>query len=453
MSKFALMFLAVLLGGTVWALFYEGFAAYILYQIIFFLDPRHRWWITALPDVSYSFFASALMLFVLARNYGQRSKLSPWTSNPAFMWLIGLLLCYYLAYFWALDITRHERFTFIFLKLVVVVLTAYKLLDSKRALDWALWAYLIGCAYIGYLATITGRGPDGRVEGISLPTTGGDSNLVSAALVPAGALLLYYAWMGNKKLRLLSFACGALVVNGLVLFNSRGAFLGTVSSAGLYLIFMMFSKHRQPGQRGIAIFILIVAVVGAFHLTDKLFWERMSLLEKPHGGEAADQSRVLFWKAALRMMQRYPEGIGIFGFNILSSEYLTNVERGGVKYKAVHSLWFEGMTEVGWQGFFCFLAMLFTLYRLSIRASRAVLAQEDYAAYFKILALQCSLFGYLVSGTFINVFRSEILYWMVLLLSVAINVYYLQPMAEQRELERQSRRQKAKLSNEQRLNG
>ncbi|PAV24412.1 hypothetical protein CF392_16440 [Tamilnaduibacter salinus] len=71
--------------------------------------------------------------------------------------------------------------------------------------------------------------------------------------------------------------------------------------------------------------------------------------------------------------------------------------------------------------------MLFVLYRLSRRARQAMLAEENYPVYFKILALECALLGFLVTGSFINQFRAEVLYWMVLLVAVGTNVYYLQP--------------------------
>lgn len=100
--------------------------------------------------------------------------------------------------------------------------------------------------------------------------------------------------------------------------------------------------------------------------------------------------------------------------------------RGGVEFRSVHSTWFQGLSEVGWPGFACFCMLLFSLFRLSARAKKYVLSKEDFNAYFKILALETGLIGYLAAGTFINRFRAEILYWMILFLAVAVKVYYLQ---------------------------
>ncbi|PAV24413.1 hypothetical protein CF392_16445 [Tamilnaduibacter salinus] len=293
MSKFALLFIGILLTGLGAALFYHGWAAFLLYEITYFMNPDDRWWSSQLPGISYSFWTAILMIAVLIKQYRELSQRSPWRSHPVFLWMVALLGSYYLAYFWALEEALHEQFTFIFLKLIVIVLVAYKLLDSEKALNGAIWAFLLGCTYVAYLATSLGRNAGARLEGISLPNAP-DVNGVANALVPAGALLMYFAWMGSKKVRLLCFICGGLIANALVLFNSRGAFLGIVVSAGLYMLFMMFSRHRQKGQRGMAIVILVVGVSGGLYVTDAVFWERMSTLQNVESRDSG-AGRVVFW--------------------------------------------------------------------------------------------------------------------------------------------------------------
>lgn len=163
------------------------------------------------------------MLFVLTTKYKTLSHASPWKEQSVFIYLVILVGLFYLAKLWSLAPDIHNKFTFLYLKLIIIILVAYKLLNSETALKASLWAYLLGCTYIGQLATSIGRNSGDRLEGVALPD-GGDSNGVSAALVPAGVILLYYAWMGNKKIKVLCFFCGAFIANALVLFNSRGAF-------------------------------------------------------------------------------------------------------------------------------------------------------------------------------------------------------------------------------------
>ncbi|AOY87505.1 polymerase [Marinobacter salinus] len=427
MSKMALIFLAVFFGGIVAGFFYTGAAAFVLYQMVYFLNPDDRWWSAQIPGLRYSFIASLLMLIVLGAKYKELSQKSAWKEQPVFIYLMVLVGLFYIAKLWSLAPDIHDDFTFIFLKLIIIVLVAYKLLNSEATLKVATWAYLLGCTYLGYLATSTGRNSGDRLEGIALPD-GGDVNGVAAAIVPAGVLLLYYAWMGNKKVRVFCFFCGAFVANGLVLFNSRGAFLGTVASAGLFLLFMMFSKYRRKGQRGLAVFIVIVGISGGLYVADDLFWQRMSTLQSSDSAESGSH-RVLFWMTTFDMMEDHPLGMGVHGYNILSPLYLTEEEREGVQYKTVHSIWFQALSELGWHGLLIFLAMLISLYRMSKKAKTFVLDNKEYEKYFHLLALECAVLGYLVTSTFINQLRAEILYWMILFLAVAIKVYYLHPQS------------------------
>ncbi|WP_166268465.1 O-antigen ligase family protein [Marinobacter caseinilyticus] len=424
MSKFALLFLMVFFGGITATLFYSGSSAFILYQLVYFFNPDQRWWSAFIPGISYSLISALLMLVVFGLGYRKYTETSPWKTQPVFKWLIALVAVYFLAYTWALNPRAHDQFTIYYVKLIVIVMVAYKLLHSEKTLDAAIWAYIAGATYIGYLATITGRNVGSRVEGIGMADSP-DANGVAAALVPAGALLMYYAWMGRWKTKLICVACGALIANGLVLINSRGAFLGVVAGSGLYLLFMMFSKYRKKGQRAMAIMIAVAGLSGALYVTDDLFWERMQTLQNPESKESGS-GRIVFWLTTFDMLEDHPMGMGIQGYNQLASLYMDDETRGGVENRSVHSLWFQGLSEVGPLGFGIFIAALFSLRRVSQKAKRWVVQEGHNSQYFKLLALECGLVSYLVAGTFINQFRAEILYWMILLMASGVNVYYLQ---------------------------
>ncbi|MCK7544028.1 O-antigen ligase family protein [Marinobacter bryozoorum] len=425
MSKFALLFLMVFAGCVIATFFFSGAASFFLYQLVYFLNPDARWWSAQIPGVSYSFFSAILMLIALGLGYRKYSELAPWKQQPVFKWMLMLLAMYYVVGFYALSPVLHERFTFNFLKLLIIVLVAYKLLHSRATLHASIWAYLIGATYIGYLATITGRNVGDRVEGIGVVDSP-DSNGVASTLVPAATLLMYYAWLGNKKAKVFCVICGALIANGLVLINSRGSFVGVVISGGVFLLIMMFSKYRQKGQRAMAIFIAVLGLGGAFYVADDTFWERMSTLQNPEDEKASGSGRINYWLASVEMTKDHPLGIGVQGFNQLAPIYLGDE----FENKSVHSLWFQGLSEVGWFGFTFFIAMLVSVYRLSRKARKWVLSQGDVNAYFQIRALECGLIGFLAAGSFINQFRSEILYWMILFLVVASNVYYLRHQSD-----------------------
>ncbi|SET76842.1 O-antigen ligase [Marinobacter segnicrescens] len=429
MSKFALLFLMIFFGGTIATFMISGSVSFFLYQVIYFLNPDNRWWSADIPGISYSFIAAFLMILSLAVGYRKYTEQAPWSEQPLFKWLLALLAVYYIVGFWAINPAVHDRFVYDLTKLVVVVLVAYKLVYTPRLLDGALWAYLAGATYIGYLATITGRNSGNRVEGIGL-VDAPDANGVASALVPSGVLLMYYAWMGSYKVKMLCALCGGLIANGLVLINSRGSFVGVVASAGLFLMYMLFSRYQKKGQRGMAVLIIIFGISGGLYVADEGFWERMRTLQNPKS-EASGSGRIDYWLASIEVARDNPVGLGVQGFNAVATAYLPPEDLGGNEYKSVHSMWFQGLTEVGWLGLCLMLMALLSLYRMSRKAKRWVLSMDENVSYFKLLALECSLLGYLGAASFINQFRAEILYWMMLLLAAGINVYYLQRVKSQ----------------------
>lgn len=437
MSKFALAFLLFFFGGILATIFYQGWSAFIVYQLVYFLNPDNRWWSASIPGLRYSFITVLLMLMVFAFRYQYYNKLSPWREQACFKWMVLVLLSYYVAKLYALDRILHDIFTFDFAKLIIIMLVAYKVIDNRKVMDFVIWAYITGAFYIGYLATSTGRNSAGRVEGVGM-IDAPDANDTAAALVPAGVLLMYLAWQGGKYSKIFAVLMGAFIANGIVLINSRGAFLGVVVSLGLFLLYMIFSRHQKKGQKGAAIFMIVFGLSGALYVTDDAFWERMGTLKKDEEtGERGGASRTLFWWRTFDMLADRPYGLGVRGYNVVSPFYLSDEERGGVLNRSVHSSWFQGLSEIGYHGFAFFLLMLLSLFRQSWRARQYLVQQGDFHTYFKVLAIECALIGYLVSATFIDRFRAEILYWMILFLMLAIKFYYLQPMKEQAELEQQ----------------
>ncbi|MGO1788323.1 MAG: O-antigen ligase family protein [Sphingobacterium sp.] len=332
---------------------------------------------------------------------------------------------YYLMYIFALNSTMHHIFTLNFTKLIVITFVAYKLLYTEKALNAALWAYILGATYIGYLATITGRNEFSRVEGIGL-VDAPDANDTAAAIVPALVLLMYFAWLGDKKIKLLSVVCGALLANGLVLINSRGSFLGVLGGAGIFLLYMLLSTYQRKGQRLMAVMIVVLGMSGGLYVADEQFWSRMQTLENLEDQSTSGSGRVNFWLATFDMMEEHPMGMGVHGYNELSTQFLTKEQVGPKGNRSVHSIWFQGLSEVGWIGIGIFFCLLISLFRMSRKAKAWVMRNGNSGSYFKLIALECALLSYLIPATFINRFRAEILYWMILLLMVGINIYFLQ---------------------------
>ncbi len=426
MSKFALIFLFLFTAGIFSALFIAPVSSVLVYQLVYFVNPDNSWWAASIPGLQYSFIAALIMLFVLLIRYKELSLNAPWKKQPVFKWMFSILTLYGLMINFAIVPEVHKSFTYDLAKLIIIILTVYKLVSSERALNACLWAYILGVTYIGYIAYSVGRDGQGRVEDIGMVDTGGDGNMTAAAMVPALILLTYMAWLGNKKIKVIAIFCGALIANGIVLINSRGAFLGVVVGAFFFLFYMIFSRYQRTGQRGTAVLIILVALGGTVYVADEAFWSRMETLKEVDDGAKSGSHRIDFWMATFDILQDYPLGVGIQGFVELSPSYLPEHYFEGRKIgKAVHSSWFQILSEIGWLGFFFLIALLISTFKISRSTKQHLINIENYDAYFKVLALEGALLSFLVAASFIDRARSEMLYWLILYIAIASNIYYL----------------------------
>jgi hypothetical protein len=426
MSKFALFFLMIFFGGIFSALLFTPAASFVVYQLVYFLNPDIRWWSASIPGIRYSFIAVVVMILVLIANYKKFSLVAPWKAQPVFKWMLALLVYYFVGLSFAIIPVLHERFIIDFSKLILIIFIAYKIVHTEKALNACLWAYIIGVTYIGYMAREVGRDGQGRVEGIGMVDTGGDSNGTAAAMVPALIILIYLAWLGNKKIKLFAVFFGAFIANGIVLINSRGAFLGAVVGTLFFLFYMIFSRYQRKGQRSAAVLIIVMGLSGTIYVADEAFWSRMETLKNVEDGGESGSHRIDFWMATFDVLEDHPLGVGIGGFielspNYLPEHYFDDREIG----KATHSTWFQILSEIGWPGLFFLLTLLVSTFKLSRNTKQHLINVENYDAYFKMLALEGALLSFLVAASFIDSARSEMLYWLTLFIAIASNIYYL----------------------------
>lgn len=414
----------VFIGGLAAALFVNGAWAFSVYQLVYFMNPENRWWAISLPSISYSYISVVVLGFVLIMRYKDESKKAILTEQPLTKWLAGILLMYIFLFLFALDFPPHKQSTIELAKLFIVMAFAYKLINDEKKLRLALWSYILGATYVGYVAFGTGRNQGLRVEGIGTVDSP-DSNGIAAAIAPALVLLVYYAWMGNKYIKAATVVCAALIVNAIVLINSRGAFLAAAVGGAVFILYMLFSRVQHANQRFMAILIICGGLGGAYSLTDNYFWERMETIQEYEDSEKSGSHRTEFWLATFDMLEDHPMGLGVRGYNKISKFYL-DPEKYGDLNKSVHSSWFQVLAEIGWIGLALFIGMLRCCYKLSVTTKRYLVENQKIDQYFLMFAIETSLLSYLVAATFINRCRAEILYWLVLFVACAVNILYFQ---------------------------
>ncbi len=413
-SSYLLMYGA----GVFGALFVSGAWGFYLYQVNYFLYPESRWWGAMLPSISYSFVSVAVMGTAWLLQRGRLAP-APLTLAPQFKWLVAIALLLSLASLTAIVPGRHAASVTEFWKLLVVFALAYKLLDTERKLELSLLAYICGAFYIGWEAYVSGRNSMGRVEGIGMVDVP-DANGFSAALVPAIPLLVFFFWQGSRWQRILVCALGIWIANGIVLINSRGSFLGAAVGTIWFLGTMLLARKRHERQRLAAVFMIVASLGAAVYVTDDLFWERMGTLSEVEDESKSGSHRYRMWLSAIDLARDHPLGVGAFGFQELSPRYVApELFFRKQTRKAVHSTWFQALSEIGWLGLAAFVAACASCFRSSRAIKRELVSNDDaQRLYFRTVALEGAFIAYLVAGSFIDVFRSQMLYWLILFFAV-----------------------------------
>ncbi|WP_252732293.1 O-antigen ligase family protein [Paraglaciecola arctica] len=306
---------------------------------------------------------------------------------------------------------------------------AYKMCTTKKHLDIILYGYIFGSWYLSFIAYQVGRQYGDRLAGV-YTVDAPDVNFVGAAIAPSLVLCLYFFWIKkNLFYRSLFVIAGAFIANALVLINSRGAYIAVALSIAYFMYHMFFSSFQRKYQKGTAIFILLAGLASLAVVMDRSSIERiLSINENTRVQESQETAatRTVFWLAAWDMAKDYPLGTGYEGFSYYSNQYIPDhVNTGRSRNRAVHSTWFETLSEVGYLGLVLFVLMLFSSFKILKITKKHLKKQNMVDDYFKIFALEGTLLAFMVAMTFINRMRAEVLHWCILFACVAYSVYVL----------------------------
>jgi len=423
-----LLFIGVYILGFILTFASNGVYSFILYEAVYFFSPLDRWWSYNIPSLRYSFFTVVLMLIAfIIKSIKQESK-NELLSTLQFKWVYLLGLLYTIAWLYSVNPEAHLVAAINYLKLIIIISLAYKLIDTSRDLDYALWGYVFGCWYISFLTWQTGRNLGDRVEGIGTVDSP-DANGIAAAIAPSLVICLYYLWL-NKNIfsKLLFVFAGVFIANALILINSRGSFLAAATSIGFFMFYMYFSSFQRKYQKVVAIWITIFGISAMLYLADELFLERMRTMQNVEvvAEQETGSTRILFWLSAWDMAKDYPFGNGLRGFDYYAPDYLPeDVATGFSRNRSVHSTWFEALTEIGYLGLLILILMVYSSFKSTRECISNIKEKGDFENYFKILALEAALLCYLVAMSFMNRFRAEILYWLILYTACAYNIYVI----------------------------
>lgn len=405
--------------------------AVALYMLTFYAAPHLWWWGDDLPSLRYSFISGFVLLGAViwhrARTVGMDGPRFGFVHAMALLMAVnGTLVHFVFALSPAVSMEGYIEL----LKFVLLFFLLWSAVTSKEDFRIALLAIALGAAYIGYEVTINGRGDfsGSRLEGVGAPGADAANSLACLMLVSlplAGSLFLGSSW----KNKLVVAVSAPLILNVLLLCNSRGGFIALIGTGVAFLLL------ARGASRKVAIRTLVLGSIALYILLgDPKILDRFTTTFV--GSEERDNSassRFDFWRAGILMMADYPLGAGGGAFKYVAGNvYLAQVGSTEAD-RSLHNGFLTEGTDWGVQGLA--LKLLFigsamaAAYRTSNRCRLAGRAEESVIG----LCLVVAEIGLLIASLFGSFLANEWGYWLVALLARYSTTYEVRQESVARE--------------------
>ncbi len=415
MSFSAIAFLVVYAIGLLLAFVRHPSFGLLSYMWTFYNLPPSRWWGSELPNVRWSLVAAgvtaiALMLHAAA---GRRDG----EERPAWIrsWGSRLLLLFvawmWLQTAWAVAPDRHIEGALLYTKYAVLSYVLYSLLTDALMVERFGWAHVLGCflwGWTGYASNVWGRWELVLGPGVD------DSNVLGFHLVTglAFAGFLFLTVKGAK--RWVAFLAIPFILDGIILTASRSTLLGLCGAACAALVLAPRTR-RAAVAFSLALGVVLLVLLAR----NDLFWDRAWSIGQTNE-EAMDvsaASRFTILRANWQMALDYPFGAGYQGNEFLSPKYVAEdaLSRGR---RSAHNTWMAVLVDEGIPGLAIFAGMyLWVVVRL-LKLNRARLSDLPLSVGGCRAAVGAGLAAFFVAGQFINLFKAEVVLWLLALVPI-----------------------------------
>jgi O-antigen ligase len=404
----AITFLVLSFRRPVWAVAF--------YLQTFFAAPHMWWWGDEIPSARYAFWAGFVMVGALAI-----STESSTPNVPGFKRMRGVALAMAVnATLVHLLLAVNQTISLdTYLELVKYTLLFFIMsaaIKDRADFHRMVATIAIGAAYIGWEVTVNERGDfsGSRLEGVGAPaaqTANSLANVMLVVLPLAGSLFIARSW----KWKLVSLVAAPLVLNVLLLCNSRGAFLGLIGTGVALVLFARGQMRKRALQvlalGGVALFFLL----GDPEILTRFVTTFV-------GSEQRDNSastRLVFWEAGFELIKDYPLGAGggVFKF-VLGERYLGEIVGvDDAEARSLHNGYLTEATDWGIQGLLLKLSLfvlgIATAYRTCEKCRREGRMQDALLG----LCVVTTAVGFLIHCFFGSFLNNEWGYWTLALLA------------------------------------
>ncbi|MDF1841522.1 MAG: O-antigen ligase family protein [Rubripirellula sp.] len=384
----------------------------------YFLSPHLWWWGDLIEAYRVNLFSALLLLVVSFR------VPSPTLSGRYKTWLcVGCLIfanmtivhllfgdaggASYNAYIAEL---KFLLFTYLFVRVV----------RTTGDLQVVVLAIVLGAGYLGYECIINERGEieANRLEGVGAPgaTT---ANHFASLLVSILPLVTPLLLAGRIPYKLAAIISATLILDVVLLCNSRGAFLAAIMSVFVFIF------CAPKGLRGIAYRYLAAGLVVLFLLMgDTRIIDRF--MTSFAGSEERDdsaQSRIEFWMCGIEMLKDYPLGAGGNAFKKTHGHKYLGSLNTDQQARSLHNGFLQDATSWGIQGLFLRLLWFYYAIRMAYDARRQKMRESGKFLFVTQLGVLTGLAAFLGTAMFTSVFDAEWGFWLVALAVCSALIY------------------------------
>ena len=399
-----------------------------LYLFTFFVNPTFWPWGEPIENIRWNLLAALILLIGVALQGSRSDRAKP--EGMAWSTAVGFAAVLMMVNAIAVHVTLAPKprvsivLLILLIKYVILYFTMTAAIRKKEDLRLVVWSVVLCASYIGYQATINnaGRIQGGRLENIGAAGVQNANELASLllAVVPLGGYLFL---TGTRREKILAALTTPLVLNVILLCNSRGALLALILAA-ITIVAMAPKGARRKVLKGLG----LGAVALVLLLRDPEIVERfLTVFVDAEERDSSAKARMLIWTGALMQIRDYPFGAGGESFSwVFGDKYLpeAGLASGG---RAVHNGYLNEATNWGIQGLFLRL-LFYGLGLLAVRqmTRRCAKAGDVDGALLGVCLISATI-AVLVSAVFGDYLDDDWGIWMVALMVSHATLYASQP--------------------------
>lgn len=292
-----------------------------------------------------------------------------------------------------------DYFVDIFSKIAIMTFAIAWIITKPQQMMTATKFIVISGILIGCVALYNKMMGIGLVEGTrvtisrELGSSLGDPNDLSLRLLfPLSFAAALVTVPKSKMLKVFGLIGVVLIIGAIIATQSRGGLLGLLAVMGVF-------AHRYIKSKALLVTLVIIAALvlaSAAGLSG-----RISGGAHEAGIDASAQGRLDAWKTALSMTLHNP--IFGVGFDNFYANYFFYTSAWDGKPHAVHSTWFDVMSQTGIVGFMLFMTMFSIMVVRTLKHDKMLNhRQAPEAIRCASLAIMAGIAGFAVAGTFLT---------------------------------------------------